>query len=237
MEVTVLDCSKKKDTKQIAEFSKLVEAQYAAEKNYVNVFPWIKGCKSPFIHFIAHTKRKDGRPLIGGWLTLLIMEHEGKDHGYLSEISTRRTKDEHYGGVGQLLHSAMLQWAAKHKLEFVYLWPLNEGVRAIYMKPDWGYVPKRNDVHQLFRVLRSEPPNDFLDTLVRPDETEERAETLDEYIEMIEEIVETLGDEEFQELLEKARPFLVSDNPHIADFLQNAQILETLEEGDRITEV
>ncbi len=237
----MLDCQKKKEPQQIAKYTNIVTKQYAAEKNFEDIFPWLWNCqKSPYVHFIAHSKRADGSTIILGWLTLLVLEHNGKPHGSISEISTRRVRDEFYGGVGKRLNDAVVAWATKEGLEFLYLWPLNETVRAIYMRPEWGYLPKQEDVRHLFRVLRGEPPADFLATLVRTQETEdaEMMESLEEHLDTIEGIVESFADEELQDLWEKAKEYLDTDNPpHIGEFIQSAQLLESWPEEEQVTAV
>ncbi len=236
----MLECRKKKERQQILAYAEQIAKQYNAEKNYTDIFPWKKACKgAPYVHFIAHAKRADGSTLILGWLTLLILEHDGKPHGSIVEISTRRIRDEFYGGVGKRLNDAVVSWATEKGLEFLYLWPLNETVRAIYMRPEWGYLPKQDDVRQLFRVLRGEPPADFLATLVRTEEMEdaEMMESLEEHIDMVEGIVDAFADEELQDLWERAKDYLDTDNPHIGEFIQSAQLLESWPEEEQVTAV
>jgi hypothetical protein len=80
---------------------------------------------------------------------------------YIEEISTRRIKDELYGGVGTRLHAALVADAKAEGMDFIYLSPLNEGVAAIYEQ--WGYVRPRSDVKQQFYILKRGPPAKLLD--------------------------------------------------------------------------
>ncbi len=186
----------------IAQWMKHADAQYAAELNFVNIFPWKKQCKAPYIHFVAHAVR-NGTPLLCGWLTLLVMEDEGS--GFINEVSTRQTKDEFRRGVGQLLNNAVVQWAVTKGLKFLYLYPLNEEVRKVYMTPAWGYVQAHEKLPHLFRILSEPPSKNLLDKMVS-ERADQPQNDWDAMLEFLDELADE--DETLRELYEKALPRL-----------------------------
>jgi hypothetical protein len=134
-----------------------------------NIQPWKELCKNEY-HYVARDKASG---TICGWLTIILKTHKRTKYIYIVEISTRRIRNNLYGGVGQSLHNKMLEDAVHFGAKFVYLYPLNSTVRELYMKPQWGYVELRPDVKFLFKglvrglVIR----NEFLDTLAEDDDT------------------------------------------------------------------
>ncbi len=206
--VLVLDCRSQKP--DIEQWVALARAQYTAEANFKDVFPWKKACTSNYIHFIAHGMR-GGNPIICGWLSLLVIPNP--KHGFIVELSTRRIKDAHYGGVGQLLNNAVVHWGDKEGLHFLQLMPLNEDVRAVYLKPEWGYVELRDDVKHLFRILHKKPSKKYLETLVEDKDMAGDLEELEEALEAYAEEHEAL-----EPLIEKALEYVMEENPAFEDF-------------------
>lgn len=128
--------------------------------------PWKFTCAmdDSVVHFVA----QNTAGLICGWLAAGFGTRAGQTTGHIHEISTRRIKDAYYGGVGQALHAAFLEEAARRNVDFVYLFPLNEKVAAIYATPAWGYTQLDPVLKQMFRPLRAPPTPEFLDTLRGP---------------------------------------------------------------------
>lgn len=127
------------------------------------ITPWeSKFGNDPDWHFVAQAP--DGR--ICGWLTAQLKETDSRRYIYLAEISTRRIRDELYGGVGKKLHDALV--AAASGYDFIYLYPVNERVAAVYEK--WGYTrsyQKPGIAHQ-FYVINRGPTEGILRSLILP---------------------------------------------------------------------
>ena len=139
-------------------------AQMARNDGFRNIYPWKKQCAEDHhrVHYIARSPTG----IICGWMTTEWKKEFGQQYVYLSEISTRRIKDELYGGVGQRLHVALLADAQAANIEFIYLYPLNPAVADIYKK--WGYIHTRPELTHMFLMLRSHPNNRMLDGLMPP---------------------------------------------------------------------
>jgi hypothetical protein len=99
-------------------------------------------------------------------MTAIWKKEFGQNYVYISEISTRRIKDEYYGGVGQRLHARLVEDAKASGAEFIYLFPLDETVAPIYEK--WGYKTKRPEFPHMFLSLHGEPGKALLDSLMPP---------------------------------------------------------------------
>jgi hypothetical protein len=131
------------------------------------ITPWeSKFGNDPDWHFVAQAP--DGR--ICGWLTAQLKETDSRRYIYLAEISTRRIRDELYGGVGKKLHDALLAAARANGYDFIYLYPVSRAVAAVYEK--WGYTPsyqKASIAHQ-FYVLNRVPTEGILRSLILPDQ-------------------------------------------------------------------
>lgn len=133
------------------------------------ITPWeSKFGNDPDWHFVAQAP--DGR--ICGWLTAQLKGSEDKPpkYVYLAEISTRRIRDDIYGGVGKKLHDALVKTASDNGYNFIYLYPVNATVAAVYEK--WGYTPsyqKAGIAHQ-FYVLNRGPTEGILHSLILPDQ-------------------------------------------------------------------
>jgi hypothetical protein len=153
------DC--RNDAKKLYEMGQEAEKQKDA---FVSIFPWKKQCAEAedHVHYIARSPKG----IICGWLTARSAEMFGQYYIYLNEISTRRIKDELYGGIGKKLHDALLKDAQEAEVDFIYLYPLNPGVAEIYKT--WGYKTERPEIVQLFYILKSEPNREMLDSLMPP---------------------------------------------------------------------
>ena len=105
--VTRLTCTH--DFEKIGKFIAIVKTQLATSPgNYKDEFPWEKECYNPgYIHYIAHGVRGDGSPIVCGWMVVLPHNDVYGKRMFLIGISTRRTRDMFYGGVGQLLHNTL----------------------------------------------------------------------------------------------------------------------------------
>lgn len=159
--VTRYDCTD--NSAQIRELGKIADSQQDAFKT---IFPWKKQCEeaSDHIHYVAQAPNG----IICGWLTARLVEEFGQHYMYLNEISTRRIKDELYGGVGMTLHAALVKDAREAGVDFIYLYPLTPEVAAIYKRPEWGYTEQRPEVVQLFLILRAPPNRAMLDSVMPP---------------------------------------------------------------------
>jgi len=130
----------------------------------MSIFPWKKQCAEAedHVHYVARSPKG----IICGWLTARSAELFGQYYIYLNEISTRRIKDELYGGIGKKLHDALLKDAQEAGVDFIYLYPLNPSVAEIYKT--WGYKTERPEIIQLFYILNAEPNREMLDSVMPP---------------------------------------------------------------------
>ena len=147
------------DPDKIRDLGKDADKQQDA---FVSIFPWKKQCDEAgdHVHYIA----RNPAGIICGWLSARSVDMFGQYYIYLNEISTRRIKDELYGGIGKKLHDALLKDAQEAGVDFVYLYPLNPAVGDLYKK--WGYKTERSEITQLFYILKSEPKREILDSLM-----------------------------------------------------------------------
>ena len=130
------------------------------------ITPWeSKFGNAPDWHFVS--KAPDGR--ICGWLTaqLKVNEDASRRYIYLAEISTRRIRDELYGGVGRRLHEALLYAARQGGYDFIYLYPVNAKVAAVY--EGWGYSTPIPGIPHQFYVIKRGPTGGILRSLILPD--------------------------------------------------------------------
>jgi hypothetical protein len=165
-EITLYHCPE--DRAAIARLSNNANAQQARDSGFSeNVKPWKGVCKNEY-HYIARDTKTG---IICGWLSIILKTFKRTKYVYIVEISTRRIRNDLYGGVGQRLHNKMVEDAIQFGAKFVYLFPLNGVVRELYMRPQWGYTELRSDVKHLFKPLVRDfdIPNEFLDTLAEPD--------------------------------------------------------------------
>ena len=163
-EISRYDCDKNEGI--IKELGDTAEGQRAGFKR---IFPWEKQCdKGDFerkhIHYVAHAHTKEGETIICGWLTAIWKTEFDQNYVYINEISTRRIVDAYYGGVGQRLHARLVEDAKASGAEFIYLFPLDDGVVPIYEK--WGYRTMRPEISHMFLKLRNEPGRKILDSLM-----------------------------------------------------------------------
>ena len=163
-EIYRFDCDSHSGT--IKELGAAANAQQAG---FSRIFPWKKQCdegdyERRHVHYVALARTKEGASVICGWMTAIWKKEFDQNYVYISEISTRRIKDEYYGGVGQRLHARLLADAKDQ--EFIYLFPLDETVVPIYEK--WGYKIKRPEISHMFLALTGEPGKELLDSLMPP---------------------------------------------------------------------
>ena len=128
------------------------------------ITPWqSKFGNDPDWHFVAQAP--DGR--ICGWLTAELKNDHNRRYIYLAEISTRRIRDEVYGGVGRQLHEALVDAARSGKYNFIYLYPVNDKVAGIY--EGWGYSSNKKipGVPHQFYVIDRGPTRGILDSLMK----------------------------------------------------------------------
>lgn len=125
------------------------------------ITPWqSKFGNDPDWHFVAQAP--DGR--ICGWLTAQLKETDSRKYVYLAEISTRRIRDELYGGVGRRLHEALVTAARGENYDFIYLYPVSEKVAAVY--EGWGYSRPIPGIPHQFYVLNQGPTGGILRSLM-----------------------------------------------------------------------
>jgi hypothetical protein len=149
------------DPDKIRDLGKDADKQQDA---FVSIFPWKKQCDEAedHVHYIA----RNPAGIICGWLSARSVEMFGQYYIYLNEISTRRIKDELYGGIGKKLHDALLKDSHEAGVDFIYLYPLNPAVADLYKK--WGYKTERPQINHLFYILKSEPNREMLDSVMPP---------------------------------------------------------------------
>ena len=159
--VTRYDCQH--NSRQLLELARVAESQQDAFKS---IFPWKKQCEEAptHVHYVAQSPAG----IICGWLTARVVDEFSQHYIYLNEISTRRIRDELYGGVGLSLHTVLVKDAREAGVDFIYLYPLNPEVAAIYQRPEWGYVKQRPEINQLFLILREPPNRAMLDSVMPP---------------------------------------------------------------------
>lgn len=166
-EITLYHCPEEEAT--IRRLGLQANAQQAGNEGFSKTIqPWKDICTHTY-HYVA---RDSNTGIICGWLTASLKTVKRQTFMYLAEISTRRIRNELYGGVGQRLHTAFLADARRLGAKFACLYPLNAEVKAIYMKPEWGYVQLRPNVEKLFHILTGLPSKEFLDSMARPDPIE-----------------------------------------------------------------
>jgi len=153
--ITRYDCPA--DSNIINKFGMKANAQVERNHNFVSIFPWRAQCSRLDRHYVATAPNG----IICGWLACNASTRYGYKHIYIEEISTRRIKDEFFGGVGTRLHAALVADAIKEDMDFIYLSPLNEDVAQIYAH--WGYIRPRSDIKQQFYILKRMPPGRLLD--------------------------------------------------------------------------
>lgn len=163
-EITRYRCPE--DEAHIRNLGHFADAQQGRNSGFdTRVLPWKDGCKHTFQYVARDTKTGT----ICGWLSASLLTFRKETYMLLSEISTRRIRNELYGGIGQALHAAMLADAVRLGAKFVYLYPLTSEVREIYKQPAWGYVELRPHVSFLFRILTGEPSRQWWKEFSRPD--------------------------------------------------------------------
>ena len=130
------------------------------------ILPWSSKCDR-FIkwHYVAQAD--DGQ--ICGWLSAQLNENNERKYIYLAEISTRRIRDDIYGGVGKKLHAALVADAMADKYDFIYLYPVNPKVAEIYIA--WGYTKPEVGIPHQFYILNRGPTTGIKNSLISPDPT------------------------------------------------------------------
>jgi len=225
-EVTRYDCAK--DAEIIARIGHNANVQLARNDGFKNIFPWKKQCSEESVHF--HYVARNSAGLICGWMTVLWKTEFGQKYVYINEITTRRIKDEFYGGVGQRLHTRLVEDANAGGAEFIYLYPLNPVVAEIYKK--WGYVHARPEIVNMFLMLKGAPNRAMLDSLMPPDPR----------IIMVavhEFAMRRPQDNALLELIEKTRRNMLSNPAKMRELKETLEIIEGteyLEEDDDMPE-
>lgn len=132
------------------------------------ITPWeSKFGTQPNWHFVAHALVPGVSDTICGWLTAQLKEEYGRKYVYLSEISTRRIKDEIYGGVGKMLHDALVAAARANGYDFIYLYPVSKAISKIYER--WGYTPSSDVLlHQFYVINLLRGPTDAMKSVLTP---------------------------------------------------------------------
>lgn len=146
--ITRYDCPQDK-----TKLDALIEIAKQQQDSFESIFPWNQGCTAPR-HYVA--QRADGT--ICGWAAVVPRTSNPRRPDkatykflYLSEISVIRTQDESFKGVGKRLHDRLVEDATKEGQDFIYLYPLNEGVKATYINK-WGYTPLDGTSLLLYKV-------------------------------------------------------------------------------------
>jgi GNAT superfamily N-acetyltransferase len=159
--ISVYECNIQWD-----EINKLAETIQSNEFDS-RVQPWADGCQSeyPRYHFLA--RADDGNIL--GWMTADIRTHTSKSgrewtYVYLDKVSARNgTK-----GVGKALGEYLKTWAeGQRKVDFIWLWAINERVSAVY-EASWLYkrVQYYDGYGFMFYTIRRPPPLSMLQSVL-----------------------------------------------------------------------
>lgn len=167
-EITLYHCPEDQDMIQL--LGRKANAQQMKNSGFSQkVQPWKDICKNNY-HYVA---RDTTTGIVCGWLTASLQTFHSEIYMLLAEISTRRIRNELYGGVGQALHAALLRDARRLGAKFVYLYPLTSEVREVYQRPEWGYVELRPHIEFLFHILTGPPSKRWLAEFTRPDPIEQ----------------------------------------------------------------
>lgn len=159
--ITRYHCKNQEESKKIADLVNTAIAQQTKDpESFIDIFPWLGACDLAEIHYVA--QKADGT--ICGWMSVKEREWKKRKFLYLSEITTIRTIDESYKGVGKRLHDQLVHDAKDPKgkgflYDFIYLYPLNEKVKATY-KDKWGYkdlFPGDKKHEHLYLKLKADP--------------------------------------------------------------------------------
>ena len=159
-EVKRFNCSNPSNSEKIRELADMAERQQEGNSGFNSkIIPWREGCFHVDRHYIA---KSEG--VICGWMTVHMNRKSNMNYIFISEISTRRIKDEFYGGVGKSLHDALVADARAEGFDFIYLYPLSDEVSSVYTK--WGYVYLRPEIKHRFFIIGKQPSKTFLDNLM-----------------------------------------------------------------------
>lgn len=148
--ITRLDCD---DPAQKAEVSKLADKADLQIGSFESIFPWLTRCDLASRHYVA---KKDDNTICG-WMSVNARKKGNQTFFYLSEISVIRTPDPSFKGVGLRLHQTLVEEAKKEGKDFIYLYPLNEKVKATYTSDKWGYRSLPGDPEHLYYVVAKDP--------------------------------------------------------------------------------
>jgi hypothetical protein len=149
------------DLRAIETLAEEADAQQARNSGFSTIFPWRDLCLNEY-HYVARAPNG----VLCGWLSAKVKTYRKLTYFYLSEISTRRIRNDLFGGVGQRLHAAFLADAVSLGVDFVLLYPLDAAIRELYQKPEWGYVALRPELNYLFRILKRSPTPAFLNSIM-----------------------------------------------------------------------
>ena len=149
------------DLMAIETLARDADAQQERNSGFSTIYPWRDLCLNEY-HYVARASNGT----VCGWLSAKVKTYKKQTYFYLSEISTRRIRNDLFGGVGQRLHAAFLADAVSLGMDFILLYPLNEAIRSLYQSPEWGYVELRPELFYLFRILKRSPTSAFLDSIM-----------------------------------------------------------------------
>lgn len=161
--ITRYECKNEEESKKIAELVDVANQQQNEYHGFVDIFPWLGGCDLAEIHYVA--QKADGT--VCGWMSVKERMWKKRKYLYLSEISAIRIQDESYRGVGKRLHDQLVQDSKdpsdpegkRFLYDFIYLYPLNEKVKATYVGK-WGYkelFPGDTNHEHLYLKLGADP--------------------------------------------------------------------------------
>ena len=153
--VTAYDCAT--DLAKIKELAALADSQQTGDPRPFDprVLPWIHGCEkshNTVIHVRHYVAQKPDGTIVG-WLMAETRKRFGRIYVYLSEISATRIPSPEHRGIGQALHTKLVEDAKRDGAFFIYLYPLTEAAKATYTK--WGYSTPYPNVKQQFLELKA----------------------------------------------------------------------------------
>ena len=160
-------CTNESNIRQINALANSANLQQARNSGFnMSVLPWSTRCtNSDTRHYVASSPSGT----ICGWLTTYFQTQFGQRAIYIVEISTRRIRDEFYGGIGQQLLAALIEDAKIFKADYIYLFPISDAVASIYLRPEWGFVHIHPSVKHLFYILGDAPNNAMIENSMPPD--------------------------------------------------------------------
>lgn len=201
------------DTDTIKYLAKEANIQQSRNSGFEVIFPWRDLCENEY-HYVA----RDSTGIICGWLTARIKKFKRQTYMYLSEISTRRIRNSLYGGIGQRLHNAFIEDAERSRINFISLYPLDKEIEEMYLQPKWGYEKLRPGMKYIFRILKGQPSEELLDSLMPTNGLE--------LIKQAEAIASETKDSFLADLIQNAKPMLIQNLAKINELEDELMIME-----------